>query len=233
MVHGTVSHGTQFQDPLRAAQATTYYAPGTGVQLALDNLRLGPQSVAIVGLGAGSLAVYAQPGDHFVFYELNPQVIDLALHEFTYLKRPGPEIVEGDGRLALAREQRHFDMLFVDAFSGDAIPTHLLTREAVQIYLRHLNPNGILGFHISNSVLNLESPVAKLAEDSGLAAVLLHTPPDSKIDRSEAIWVLMARSAERLRHPSVDSIARPLTSWPGQRIWTDDYSNLFQLLKGI
>ncbi len=238
MVHGTVSHGTQFQDPLRARQATTYYAPGTGVQLALDNLRLGPQSVAIVGLGAGSLAVYAQPGDHFVFYELNPQVIDLALHEFTYLRQSRPEIVEpeivqGDGRLALAREQRHFDMLLVDAFSGDAIPTHLLTQEAVQIYLRHLTPDGILGFHISNSVLNLESPVAKLAEGFGLAAILLHTPPDRKIDRSEAIWVVMARSADRLRRPSLDSIARPLTSWPGQRIWTDDYSNLFQLLKGI
>ncbi len=103
MVHGTVSHGTQFRDAPLARQATTYYAPGTGVQVALDNLRRGPQSVAIVGLGAGSLAVYAQPGDHFVFYELNPQVIDLAHSQFTYLKQSAPEIVEGDGRLTLAR----------------------------------------------------------------------------------------------------------------------------------
>jgi hypothetical protein len=233
MVHGTVSHGTQFQDTRRAAQATTYYALGTGVELVLDNLRRGPQSVAIVGLGTGALAVYAKPGDQFVFYELNPQVIDLARSKFSYLSQSRPEIVGGDGRLALARERRQFDMIFIDAFSGDAIPTHLLTQEAVQIYLQHLKENGILGFHISNSSLDLESPVAKLGEASGLAGILLHTQPDPKIDRSEAIWVVMSRNASRLRHVNLDLVARPLSSRLGQRVWTDDYSNLFQLLKGI
>ncbi len=124
-------------------------------------------------------------------------------------------------------------MLFVDAFSGDAIPTHLLTQEAVQIYLQHLKADGILGFHISNTVLDLESPVAKLAEAFGLSAKLMHTLPDPKIDRSEAVWVIMSRSADRLRHPNVDSVARPLNYRSGQRIWTDDYTNLFQLLKSI
>lgn len=233
MVHGTVSHGTQFRDSPRAAQATTYYAPGTGIELVLNNLRRGPQSVGIVGLGAGSLAVYAKPDDQFVFYELNPQVVDLARSEFTYLNQFKPVIVEGDGRLALAQEPRQFEMLFIDAFSGDAIPTHLLTQEAVEIYLQRLKPDGILGFHISNSVLDLESPVAKLAEASGLSAVMLHTPADPKIDRSEAIWVVMSKSADRLRHPNLDSVARPLSYRPGQRVWTDDYSNLFQLVKGV
>jgi len=166
-----------------------------------------------------------------VFYELNPQVIDLARREFTYLNTPGVEVVEGDGRLAMERDTRMFDFVLVDAFSGDAIPTHLLTSEAVQIYLRHLNPDGILGMHISNSVLDLESPVAKLAQAAGLSAVLIHTPADRRVDRSEAIWVIMARAAERLQHPSIEKAGRPVSARAGQRLWTDDYSNLFQLLK--
>ncbi|HLX45553.1 MAG TPA: fused MFS/spermidine synthase [Bryobacteraceae bacterium] len=231
MVHGTIAHGTQFQDAVRSKQATTYYAPGTGAWFALEALRRGPESVALIGLGAGTLAAYAKPGDHFIFYELNPQVIDLARREFTYVHAPEVEIVEGDGRLALAEDPHVYDVLVLDAFSGDSIPTHLLTREAVQIYLRHLNPDGILAMHISNSVLDLESPVAGLAQNAGLDALLVHTPGDPKIDRSEAIWALMSRDPQRLRHPQLDQIARPIHAQPGRRLWTDDYSNIFQLLK--
>jgi hypothetical protein len=231
MVHGTIAHGTQFQDPVRAKQATTYYAPGTGAWFALEALRRGPESVALIGLGAGTLGAYAKPGDHYVFYELNPQVIDLARREFTYVQAPEVEIIQGDGRLALAKDPHTYDVLVLDAFSGDSIPTHLLTREAVQIYLRHLNPDGILAMHISNSVLDLEPPVAGLAQNAGLAALLVHTPGDSKIDRSEAIWALMSRNPQRLRNAQLDQIARPIQAQPGRRLWTDDYSNIFQLLK--
>ncbi len=231
MVHGTIAHGTQFQDADRARQATTYYAPGTGAWFALEELRRGSQSVGLIGLGAGTLAAYAQPGDHYVFYELNPQVIDLARREFTYVGIPEVEIVEGDGRLALGNEARIYDVLVLDAFSGDSIPTHLLTREAMRTYLSHLAPDGILAMHISNSVLDLEPPVARLAEDAGLAALLVHTPGDAQMDRSEAIWALMSRHSERLRNSSLDQVARPMRVSSGRRLWTDDYSNLFQLLK--
>jgi spermidine synthase len=231
MVHGTVSHGAQFLDAARSNQATLYYAPGTAPQLVLDTLRRGPQAVGIIGLGAGTVAAYARPGDHYVFYELNPQVIALARREFTFLNREGVETIEGDGRLALAADARMFDVLLVDAFSGDAIPTHLLTEEAMQIYLRHLQPQGLLGMHISNSVLDLSGVAAKLAEASHLTAVLVHTPPDDALHRYEAIWVLMSRSPERLQDPAVRAIAKAMTVPPGQPLWTDDYSNLFRCLR--
>ncbi|MEQ1946819.1 MAG: fused MFS/spermidine synthase [Bryobacteraceae bacterium] len=231
MVHGIVAHGVQFQDPVRSRVATTYYAPGTGVQMALEELRRGTQNVGVIGLGAGTLAAYSKPGDHYVFYELNPQVIQEARSEFTYLNTPGVEILEGDGRLVLEKDPRRFDVLVIDAFSGDAIPTHLLTEEALRIYLQHLAPEGILAFHISNSVVDLESPVRKLAEAARLSSVLVATPGDESLHRSAAIWALMSRSGERLHGPSVDKIGRPLRARPDQRVWTDDYSNLFQLLK--
>ena len=232
LVHGTVAHGNQFLDPARSRQATTYYARGTGAWFALDALRTGPQSAGLIGLGAGTLAAYVKPGDHYTYYELNPQVIDLARREFTYLSVPGVEVVEGDGRLALAQDSRSFDVLVLDAFSGDSIPTHLLTVEAMRVYLSHLRPDGILAMHISNSVLDLESPVAKLAEASGLnAAPLVHTPPDEAISRSEAVWVLMSRNPARFQDPELQKIAGPLRAKSAQRLWTDDYSNLFQLLK--
>jgi spermidine synthase len=233
MVHGTVAHGAQFQDEARRRQATLYYAPGTGAQLALETLRRGAQSVGVVGLGAGTVAAYSQPGDHYVFYELNPQVIDLARRDFTFMSVPGVETVEGDGRLSLAKDTRRFDALLIDAFSGDAIPTHLLTQEAVQVYLAHLNPQGILGLHISNSVLDLEGVAANLAQAAGLSAVLVHTPADGQLHRSEAIWALMTRSAERFENPALRDVARPLKIHPNQRLWTDDYSDLFRCLRSL
>jgi hypothetical protein len=231
MVHGTIAHGTQFQDAARSRQATTYYTPGTGAWFALAELRRGPQSVGLIGLGAGTLAAYAQPGDHYVFYELNPQVIELARREFTYVNVPQVEILEGDGRLALESDTRMYDVLVLDAFSGDSIPTHLLTREAMRIYLRHLASDGILAIHISNSVLDLEPAVSNLAGDAGLAAIVVHTPGDPQLDRSEAIWALMSRQAERLKNSTLDQIDRPIRASLRHRLWTDDYSNLFQLLK--
>jgi hypothetical protein len=228
IVHGTISHGAQFQDAARKNQPTLYYAPGTGAQVVLETLRRGPQAVGVIGLGAGTVAAYAKPGDQWVFYELNPQVIDLARRDFTFLSAPGVETVEGDGRLSLARDPRSFDVLLIDAFSGDAIPTHLLTQEAMQLYMEHVKPEGILGMHISNSVLDLSGVAAKLAEASGLSAVLVHTPPDDTLRRSEAIWVLMTKSPARLAN-----IGQPLKPPPNQRLWTDDYSDLFRCLKPL
>jgi predicted membrane-bound spermidine synthase len=231
MVHGSVSHGSQFQDEKRRNQATTYYAVGTGAATLLQKLNASPLQVGVIGLGAGSLATYSKPGDHYVFFELNPQVIELARREFTYLQRPNVEVIEGDGRLTLARDPRKFDVIIVDAFSGDAIPTHLLTREAAEIYARHLTPNGVVAIHISNLVLDLEPAVFKLAESQGMSSILVATSGDDSTARSPAIWALMSKSVEALHDPTLDKIARPLHAPAGQRLWTDDYSNLFQLLK--
>jgi spermidine synthase len=231
MVHGSVSHGSQFQDEKRRNQATTYYALGTGAAMLLQKLNASPLQVAVIGLGAGSLAAYSKPEDHYVFFELNPQVIELAKREFTYLQRPNVEVVQGDGRLMLQRDPRKFDVVIVDAFSGDAIPTHLLTQEAAQIYVRHLMPNGVLGIHISNLVVDLEPAVFKLAESQGMSSILVAAPADEPTARSPSVWALMSKSSETLRDPALDKIARPLRTRAGQRLWTDDYSNLFQLLK--
>ncbi len=190
-----------------------------------------PLQVGIIGLGAGTLAAYAKPDDHYVFFELNPQVIELAKSQFTYLRRPNVEIIHGDGRLTLGRDPRTFDLIIVDAFSGGAIPTHLLTREAAQIYVQHLKPDGVVGIHISNSVVDLEPAVLKLAESQGMSSILVATAADETSARSPAIWALMCRSDTLLHDPAIDKIARPLRARSGQHLWTDDYSNLFQLLR--
>jgi hypothetical protein len=231
MVHGTINHGMQYLDPARRGLPTSYYAKGSGVQIAIDELAKSPMKVGIIGLGAGALAAYSKPGDLYVFYELNPQVIQLARSEFTFLGKPGVEAIEADGRLGLERDQRTFDMLVLDAFSGDAIPVHLLTAEAMQVYWRRLQPDGLLVLHISNTVLDLEPPVQKLVETAGLSSVMVHIPGDSSIQRVESKWALIAKSPERLRSVSLERLGRKLHTRPGQRLWTDDYSNLFELVK--
>src|SRR5262249_55405144 len=169
--HGRITHGLQLMAPDRRREPTTYYGERTGVGLALERhpRRLAglPVRVGCVGLGVGTLAAYARPGDAFVFYEINPEVIALSQGEhptFTYLRAPPAEttIVQGDARLSLEREPpRQFDVLVVDAFSSDAIPVHLLTREALTVYLRHLRaPDGVVALHVSNRYLDLK-PVSQ------------------------------------------------------------------------
>ena len=158
MVHGTVIHGKQFTAPERQRERITYYGPGSGVGLAVKALRRSPLRAGIIGLGAGSLAAYAERGDVFRFYEINPLVEMLARTEFTYLadSRGRTEVILGDGRLSLERERgQDYDLLVVDAFSGDSIPVHLLTTQALELYFRHLKPGGILALHITNTHLDL------------------------------------------------------------------------------
>jgi len=231
MVHGTINHGMQYLDPARRFEPTSYYAKGSGVQIALDELGRSPLKAGIIGLGTGALAAYAKPGDLYVFYELNPQVIDLARREFTFLSKPGVETVEGDGRLGLERDQRTFDLIVVDAFSGDAVPVHLLTAEAMDVYWRRLQPDGLLVMHISNTVLDLEPAVQKLAENAGLSTVMVHAGADPSIQRIESKWALIAKTPERLRSASLEKLGRKLNTRPGQRLWTDDFSNLFELVR--
>ncbi len=232
MVHGTVIHGKQFTAPERRREHITYYGPESGVGLALKYPRLSPLKVGVIGLGAGSLAAYAQPGDTFRFYEINPLVEKLARSEFTYLSdcRGKTEIILGDGRLSLEREpDQQYDLIVVDAFSGDSIPVHLLTTQALKLYFRHLKPNGILALHITNTHLDLDSVVEKLGSTLGKHALLITNKEDMDRQIYSARWALV--SSKPIADPAIQNAAAKLASRPDLRVWTDDYNNLFQILK--
>ena len=232
LVHGTVDHGMQFTSPDRSREHITYYGPESGIALALTAVRRSPVRVAVIGLGAGSLASYSRPGDVFRFYEINPLVETFARRDFTYLSeaRGKIEVVLGDGRLSLEREEgTAYDLIAVDAFSGDAIPAHLVTREAMQLYFRRLAPGGILVLHITNTHLDLEPVVAAAARDQRLHACLIKnlSDPLRRIYRSD--WALLSK--EPLRNPKITDAADNLLPRENVPVWTDDYSNLFRILK--
>ncbi|MGA7342009.1 MAG: fused MFS/spermidine synthase [Terracidiphilus sp.] len=239
--NGMIQHGTQMfgSDELRKTP-TTYYAPDSGVGLALRLCCLGPngsvhaRSIGVIGLGAGTLAAYGQPGDRIRFYEINPAVPPIARNVFTYMRDSGAriDIVEGDARTSLNREPpQHFDVLVVDAFSGDAIPLHLLTAEAVALYRQHLAPGGILAFHISNQHVDLEPAIALLAQASGMKAVRVSSLADAERGEFTANWMLLSDDSAFFARPEVAGCARPPTLKPGLRLWTDDYSSLLPLLR--
>jgi hypothetical protein len=230
LYHGIVQHGAQFLDPAKRDDPTMYYGPQSGVGLALRFCCDGPKRVAVIGLGAGTLAAYGNPGDAFQFYEINPQVIGLAKSQFTFLgdSKAAIAMTAGDARLSLEREtSAPYDVLVADAFSGDAIPVHLLTKEAFALYFQHLKPSGILAIHISNNYLNLAPVVAQLAASSGSIARLVHTPKDDAHLYSQADWVLVTRK----KRPEMADVGTVIAPREGLRLWTDDYNNLLQVLR--
>jgi spermidine synthase len=192
--------------------------------------------VGVIGLGAGTLAVYGRPGDLYRMYEINPLVIRLAREEFTFLRdcRAKVEVVLGDARLSLEREKpQEFDVLAVDAFSGDAIPVHLITREALGTYLRHVKPDGIVAFHVSNRYFKLPPVVARIAQDHGVHAVLISDDAsEDDGDNTTSDWVLVSRDPAALATKEIIAHG-PVTPKlrPRQRAWTDNYSNLVQVLR--
>jgi SAM-dependent methyltransferase len=234
--NGTVDHGEQFLSPDLHMEPTTYYSRTSGVGIALENCCDGPKRVGVIGLGAGTLAAYGKPGDVFRFYEINPQVVQVAQTWFTFLRdtQAKTDIVLGDARLSLEREpSQQFDVLAVDAFSGDAIPVHLLTREAILLYLRHLKPDGVLAIHTSNTFLDL-SPVAKqLANSVGYSAVLLTNYDDDPNRVFNADWVLITKNQDFLELEAVSTPSEPIVVPKRLRLWTDDYNSLFPILKPV
>jgi predicted methyltransferase len=241
LVHGTTTHGAQYQDAARKLIPETYYHPSGPVgQLfrALDS-RLNGKGVAAVGLGAGTVLCYSKPGENWTFFEIDPLVKRLSSNPkyFSYLTECAvrPRIVIGDARLSLAKEPgARFSVLIVDAFSSDAIPVHLLTREAFALYERVLDEHGVLFVHISNKHLDLKPVVASLAKDAGLVALMEDHEPDEKVDGDLAYpseWVALARQRDDLGALTTDSRWVPLPSRVGYRPWTDDYSNVFSVIK--
>ncbi len=235
LVHGRITHGCQFTDPVKRHWATSYYGEKSAVGQAIRYFqRAGGVRSGAIGLGTGTLASYAQPKDVFRFYEINPEVLRMARQHFTYLAdcRGRWDVVMGDARLSLEAEpSQKFQVLVLDAFSGDAIPTHLLTREAFEVYQRHLAPAGVIAVHVSNKYLHLVPVVRRLAEAYGLKATRISAEKDEDRLLSSNDWVLVTRNAAFLAtHPSQP----PFSADDDQRVplWTDRYSNLFQILSG-
>ena len=233
LVHGRIVHGSQFQRSGTTQLATTYYTEASGVGLALQNHKADRhRHIGIVGLGAGTLATYGKRGDRIRFYEINENVIELANDYFTFLKDTpaSVKVVLGDARLTLERENsQSFDVLVLDAFSGDAIPVHLLTREAMEIYRRHLNENGVLAIHISNLYFDLKSIVSGLARNASFEATIVSDEEASCPGALKSCWVLMSTKKEILTNAL--GAAQPIIPAGKPVLWTDDKSNLFQALK--
>ncbi len=254
LLHGTTMHGAQIEG--RQEKATTYYGLHTGIEIALKLRKPDvPIEVGVIGLGVGTLAAYGQPGDHFRFFEIDPAVIHLTRDGdyFTFLARSKArvEVLQGDGRISVARERERnaplFDYLVVDAYSSDAVPVHLLTREALALYVDSLAPEGLLAIHTSSRNFNVTPVLFRLADEAGLHAVILLNAPAPRHLTTPAKWAFFSRSEERIRAlaraaqqrhrarglrmrrapvtlPTPEVIARA-------PLWSDDYSDLFRVLK--
>lgn len=237
LYHGMVEHGAQFVDPPKSADPITYYARNSGVGLALDFFKQPSRHIGVVGLGSGTIAAYAKRGDAIRFYEINPLIVEIANQQFSYLKNArtnGSDVAiqMGDARLSLmADDSEHFDVLVIDAFSGDAIPVHLLTREALALYLRRLNPDGILAIHTSNTYLDLNPVVKLLADDAKCESRLISNNDDQRKLIDAADWVLLTQNQDFLLKLDETTLQDSIDMPPKLRVWTDDYNNLFQILR--
>ncbi|MGA8073517.1 MAG: hypothetical protein WB995_08565, partial [Candidatus Acidiferrales bacterium] len=239
MQSGAVQHGSQFIDPAKRDEPTGYFSRKTGVGMLLTNFPRGangsqPLRVGVIGMGVGTLAAYGQAGDFYRFYEIDPVVIHFSEgpHPYFTFVKDSPAKVEtqvGDGRLSLEHElsqgqPQKYDVLIVDAFRGDAIPLHLLTREAIEIYSRELRgPDSVVAFHISNWYLDLAPVVVALGNSQQMSSVAVST--------GGARWIFLSRNPASLALPNMKEFATPVPLSRAPLLWTDDYSNLLQVLR--
>ena len=244
LMHGRIVHGIQLLAEERRLEPTTYYGRASGVALALEHhprrAAGEPLRVGVVGLGVGTLAAYARPGDTLRFYEINPEVVSLAEGEggyFDFLKRSAGkvEVVLGDARISLERELREggpqrFDVLVVDAFSSDSIPAHLLTLQAFELYRRHLAPGGVVAIHTSNRFLELEPIVWRLAERAGLRAGSVTNPEEGEKLVFISDWTLLGAEEGFFSSPAVSQALRQDVPPASSAVWTDDYAPLLTAL---
>jgi hypothetical protein len=244
LMHGRIAHGYQLRGGADRRTPTAYYGPTSGVGVALLHVisesRTTPinRRIGVVGLGVGTIAAYGNPGDSIRFYEINPDVIQIASNQnyFTFLRDSLAriQVIPGDARLSMESELERgevqgFDVLAIDAFSGDAIPAHLLTQEAFELYLKHLKkPTGTLAIHITNSYIDLKPVILAAAQHFALKATFIHSSGDGRAT-SESDWVLLSQGNEM---EGVDLAEKVVATKSAHiRPWTDDYSNLFQILK--
>ena len=235
LTHGTTLHGLQAKAADRASEPTTYYGRTSGAGLALQALE--PEAdVAVVGLGVGTLACYAKPGQDWTFYELDPLVVDYAREDFSYLSRctPRAEVRVGDARVMLGREgTARYDALVIDAFSSDAIPTHLLTREAFDLYRERMAQDGLLVLHISNRFMDLRPMIAALASEARLAGALRSDEGARELGTTGSLWVVLSADVRRVASiiESAPGLAWHRLPPPSPEPWTDDFAPLLPFIE--
>jgi SAM-dependent methyltransferase len=232
LVHGVINHGWQYTDPKLRAQPISYFGPSSGIARALDFYSGRPRRVGIVGLGVGVFTAWGQPGDYFRIYELDPQVVKIAREQFWYLSESKAkiEVVTGDGRLNLERDQpQKFDLLSVDAFSSGSIPIHLLTREALQVYKRHLAPGGVIVYNVTNRFVRLAPLLKLVAEAEGMQAIRISDDPQD--DRYSGTEYVLVTANPQLAADKRFEDAEAIETIPGLAPWTDSYNNLFKVVK--
>jgi spermidine synthase len=236
MFHGGINHGGQYLEPRRALEPTCYVGATSGYGRLLRTLQ-SPKKVGVLGLGVGALMTYAQPGDQWVFYEIDPLVPGLAQRHFSFLtatKGARVEHVLGDGRLSLEREPpRGFDMLAIDAFSGDAVPMHLVTREAMAIYVKHIKPDGAIVFQATNRFVDLLPVIRRLADEFGMHTLWVDDEP--QLRKGDFAFgtdqVIVTKNPALLRSPLLAGAGKPAPARADLATFTDDYYNLFRILK--
>jgi SAM-dependent methyltransferase len=236
LINGTIVHGIEILESGRSNEPTTYYGAESGAAIALSEAhKRGGIRVGIIGLGAGTLAAYGQPGDRFTFFEINPLVIQVANSQFDFLRdsKAHIDMIPGDARISLEHlPSQNFDLLMADAFSGDAIPVHLLTRESFELYFRHLKPDGLLAIHISNKFLDLKPVVEAAAQSLGVESKAITNDADQKNYVYTATWVLLYREGSPFaEHDNKGALPHWIRSNVVVRPWTDDYSSLLKVLR--
>jgi hypothetical protein len=242
MYHGAIMHGGQLLgEPFRNTPAD-YFSPESGYGRVFTSLRemqpKQPLNVGVIGLGAGVIAAWMKPADTLTFYEISPRVVDIARREFTFLAdTPAKtQLVMGDGRLSLEREPpRGYDVLGIDAFSGDSIPMHLVTREAMALYVKHIKPDGVIVFQATNRYIDLLPVVKRLAAEFGLEAVNISDSPDAEDGPqywySSTDQVIVTRNRRLLEWARIAEAAEEIEDRPGLPVFTDAHHNLLRILK--
>lgn len=234
MYHGGINHGGQRMTPETRMEPTAYFARTSGYGRTFQSID-GPRKVGVIGLGAGALLAYSRAGDEWVFYEIDPSVVEIAKREFSYMSdTPAKlETVIGDGRLALEREApRGYDILGIDAFSGDSIPMHLITREAMAVYVKHIKPDGAVVFQATNRFVNLMPVIRRLADEHGLfTAWVSDWAEQGDYWTSTTDQVIVTRNKALLEAVAIKSAAEPAPARPDLPVFTDDYSNMLRILK--
>jgi SAM-dependent methyltransferase len=243
MYHGAIMHGGQLLGDSFRNTPADYFGPTSGYGRVFASLReidpKKPLSVGVIGLGAGVIAAWMRPGDRLVFYEISPRVVDIARREFTFLDDTSAktEVVLGDGRLSLEREPpRGYDVLGIDAFSGDSIPMHLVTREAMAIYVKHLKPDGVIVFQATNRFIDLLPVVKRLAAEFGLEAVNVADEPETGEEGADYWYsstdqIIVTRNRKLLEWPRIAEAAEEIHERPGLPVFTDAHHNLLRILK--
>jgi hypothetical protein len=234
--HGTTCHGFQFVDAEKHLLPTTYYGPESGVGLAVDYFGgREKRRIGVVGLGVGTIAAYAREGDYVRLYEINPEVERIARTRFSYLGEcPAKvDVILGDARVSMESEApQNFDVLALDAFNGDSVPAHLLTKEAFEIYLRHLKRDGVIAVHVSSQHLNLERVVWKAADHLKVGSAWIESVDDDEVGVLASDWVLLSNNEQFLAEGTITAAASEREGDVDNiRLWTDDYINLFEILR--